>query len=61
MWDIVLLSGLILLIIGLVKRKTRWGKGLAIVGAVGIAVSLVVHGPEMLDSFQQGWQDAMAD
>ncbi len=61
MWEIVLLSGLVLLIIGLVKRKTGWGKGIALVGLIGIVVSLIVHGPEMLEGFMEGYREARAD
>ena len=57
MWDFVLLLGLVLLIIGGVKRKTDWGKTLAVVGVVGIVISLVVAGPDMLDAAQRGFQE----
>lgn len=61
MWDIVLLVGLALLIAGLVKRKTTWGRAFALVGVVGIIVSLVIHGPDMAEALQRGWEAGMQD
>jgi hypothetical protein len=57
MWDVVFLIGLVLLVVGIVKRQTRWGKGAAIIGAVGVAASLIVAGPEMLEAVQRGFQE----
>ena len=57
MWSIILLSGFVLLVVGVFKRTTNWGKGAALIGATGIIVSLLVAGPELLDTVQQGFQD----
>ena len=61
MWTVALFVGLALLILGVVKRDTKWGKAVALIGGVGIAVSLFVAGPDMLDDFQRGFQDGYAD
>lgn len=61
MWGLILLVGLILFIVGIVKRKTSWGKVIAVLGAVGVAASLLVAGPEMLDSFLEGYREARRD
>lgn len=61
MWDIIFLLGLLFLVVGVVKRQTRWGKGVALIGAVGVVVSLFVAGPEMWSSFQQGFQEGYQD
>jgi hypothetical protein len=57
MWDIILWGGFVLLVVGIVKRKTGWGKGTALIGATGVIVSLLPAGPEILDSFQREFRD----
>jgi hypothetical protein len=64
MWSAIFLLGILLLLVGLFKRKTRWGKGAALIGSVGVFLSLVVGGPELLEAakdFRQGFQDGLAD
>ncbi|PQJ34344.1 hypothetical protein BSZ35_06780 [Salinibacter sp. 10B] len=60
MWTVVLFAGLALLILGIVKRDEQWGKAGALIGGIGIAVSLFVAGPDMLDDFQRGFQEGYA-
>ena len=57
MWTPVLLAGIILFVVGRMKWETDWGKPVAILGAVGVGVSLVVVGPDLLDSFLRGFND----
>lgn len=61
MWTIVLFTGIILLVVGAIKRKTDWGKPVAVLGVVAIGVSLFVAGPDMLDSAQRGYQQGYED
>lgn len=64
MYPAILLVGIALLIIGLFKRNTDWGKGTALIGAVGVLLSVLVGGPELLeaaDDFRRGFQEALAD
>ena len=58
MWTIALFAGIILVVFGALKRKTDWGKPVAVVGVVAIGVSLFVAGPDMLDAFLRGFNDA---
>lgn len=58
MWTIVLFIGAILLVVGGYKRQTDWGTPVALLGVVAVAVSLVVAGPDMLESFLRGFSDA---
>jgi len=65
MWTIALFTGIVLLVVGALKRKTDWGKPVAVLGVVAVGVSLFVAGPDMLDSaqrgFQQGYEDAQSE
>jgi hypothetical protein len=61
MWTIVLFTGIILLVVGAIKRKTDWGKPVAVLGVVAVGVSLFVAGPDMLDSAQRGYQQGYED
>lgn len=61
MWTIVLFTGIILLAVGAMKRKTDWGKPVAVLGVVAVGVSLFVAGPDMLDSAQTGYQQGYED
>ncbi|MCS3631957.1 hypothetical protein GGP55_002568 [Salinibacter ruber] len=42
MWSGVLSMGIVLVGLGALKRKTSWGTGVALAGAAGIAVALLV-------------------
>jgi len=57
MWSVVLSVGIVLAVLGALKRKTRWGKGVALVGAAGIVVALLVAGPEITDAVRQSYQE----
>jgi len=61
MWTIVLFTGIILLVVGARKRKTDWGKPVAVLGVVAVGISLFVAGPDMLDSAQRGYQQGYED
>ena len=58
MWTIALFTGITLLVVGGLKRKTDWGKPVAALGVVTVGVSLFVAGPDMLDAFLRGFNDA---
>ncbi len=57
MWTIALFAGIILLVVGGLKRKTDWGKPVAVLGAVTVGVSLFVAGPDMIGDFLRGFND----
>ena len=61
MWTIALFIGIILLVVGGWKRKTDWGKPVAVLGVVTIGVSLFVAGPDMLDSIVRGFNEGYND
>lgn len=64
MYPAILLLGIILLFVGLFKHKTDWGKGAALIGVVGVLLSVLVGGPELLeaaDDFRRGFQEGLAD
>lgn len=58
MWTIALFAGIVLLVVGALKRKTNWGKPVAALGVIAAGVSLFVAGPDMLDAFLRGFNDA---
>jgi len=58
MWTIAFFTGVVLVVVGALKRKTDWGKPIALLGVVAVGVSLFVAGPDMLDSFLKGFNDA---
>ncbi|WP_103019875.1 hypothetical protein [Salinibacter altiplanensis] len=60
MWEAVLLIGIIVIGLGILRRTTSWGKGVALAGATGIVVALVVAGPEMMNAAQQAYQEGRA-
>lgn len=60
MWSGVLSVGIVLVGLGALKRKTSWGTGIALAGAAGIAVALLVAGPEITDAAQQACQEGWA-
>jgi sugar phosphate permease len=51
----LLLPGLVLLVVGIARRKERWGKAFALAGAAGVVVALLAAGPEIDDPRQQGF------
>lgn len=53
--DIAFLIGLALVVVGLIKRSSRWGLPAAAGGAVLALVVLAVAWPDMLDSFSRGF------
>ena len=57
MWTIALFTGIILLAVGGLKRKTDWGKPVAVLGVVTVGVSLFVAGPDMLNQFLEGFNE----
>lgn len=56
MTDLAILIGLVLIVVGLVKRKTPWGKPAAFVGVVVVAVALYLDGPGLSEAFQEGYE-----
>lgn len=59
--DAALLVGLILFVLGLVKRRSRWGTAVAIVGAALFMGTLVLHYPNLAEAFRTGFEEGQAD
>lgn len=58
MLTVALFAGITLLIVGGLKRKTKWGKTVAMLGIATVGVSLFFGEPDAIDSFLRGFNDA---
>ncbi|HHP7237820.1 hypothetical protein [Longibacter sp.] len=62
-WDVLIISGLIMITVGIVKRDTQWGWSVAATGAIAIVASLFLAGPEfyngLQDAYQRGYEAGM--
>ena len=55
-WDLLIITGLIMITVGIIKRDAEWGWSVAVTGAIAIVASLLLAGPEFYDGLQDAYQ-----
>ena len=57
METLVTAVGIVLLIWGIIKRKTSWGKRIILISIILLAVSLYLGWPDLVAGFRAGLHD----
>lgn len=52
---VLLVGGLVLLIVGIVKRKLPWGKWALLAGVVLLVAGLILGWPDFVAGFREGY------
>lgn len=54
--DVLFFGGILLIIVGLIKRRETWGKTAAWIGLAALAISVIVGWPDMAEGFREGYE-----